>query len=102
MKLTIKAFQSKLKGVKAAVTVGIDGLVWINGILVREGNNGEFLAYPSYKSGDDWKSYIMAKREFSEAILEKYEIGKTATVNFGERTAPAEQQKEENEEEFPF
>lgn len=106
MKLTIKAFSSKLNGVKAAVTVGIDGFVWINGILVRQGNNGEFLAYPSYKSNEEWKSYIMAKREFSEAILKNYEIGKTTSVILGAATtAPTPEQHHEEEgkdEEFPF
>ena len=97
MKIKLKAFESKLKGVKAAITVELDGLLWINGILIREGNNGNFVTFPSYKSGDEWRSYIMAKKEFSKAILENYQIGKTVEVGFSEPVM-----KQEEEEEFPF
>ena len=108
MELKIKAFESKLKGVKAAVTVGIDGIIWINGVLIRQGNNGDFVCYPSYKSGDEYKSYIMAKKEFSNAILNNYEIGKTVDVEVGKGNKKVQNDNtddnsdDDNEETFPF
>lgn len=96
MQITIKAFESKLQGIKASLSVGIEGLVWINNIQVREGKNGEFLSYPSYKSGEEWKSHIMAKKEFTQAILSNYEIDKTVSCNVNLKA------EDESEEEFPF
>lgn len=104
MQLIIKAFKSNLKGVKASVTVGIDNLVWINGINIREGNNGEWVSYPSYKSGDEYKDYIMAKKKFTEAILENYKIGETIEVFIGKTftDVKCKDEKEEDSDEFPF
>lgn len=100
MRITIKAFESKLDGVEASLTVGIEGIVYINNILVRESKKGKFLAYPSYKSGEEWKSHIMAKKEFSQAILNNYEIGKAVSCEVELRTE--DDFKDEVEEEFPF
>lgn len=100
MKITIKSFKSKLQGVKASLSVGIEGLVWINGISIREGKNGDFVSYPSYKQGEEYKSYIMAKKEFTQAILNNYEIDKTVSCNVHLKSE--DDLKDEAEEEFPF
>ena len=100
MQITINAFKSNLQGVKASLSIGIEGFVWINNVQVREGKNGEFLAYPSYKSGEEWKSHIMAKKEFTQAILSNYEIGNTVSCKVELRTE--DDLKDEAEEEFPF
>lgn len=107
MQITIKAFKSNLQGVLASLTIGIDGVFWINGVAVREGKNGQFLAYPSYKSGDEWKSYIMAKKEFTEAILNNYNIKQEVKFTLGEVTHgnsynTKTEDNTEDPEEFPF
>lgn len=104
MEITIKSFKSNLQGVKASLSIGIDGIIWITGVNVREGKNGDFLAYPSYKSGEEWKSYIMAKKEFTQAILDNYKIGETVEVFIGKTFTDVrcKDEKEEDSEEFPF
>lgn len=103
MKLVIKAFKSNLKGIKASITVGIDNLVWINGVNIREGKNGDWVSYPSYKSGDEYKDYIMAKKKISETILENYEIGETVEVELGvKKKVQEEPEEDEDSDEFPF
>lgn len=107
MQITIKAFKSNLQGVLASLTIGIEGMFWINGVTVREGKNGQFLAYPSYKSGDEWKSYIMAKKEFTEAILNNYNIKQEVKftleeVTHGNRYNTKIEDNTEDPEEFPF
>lgn len=112
MEITIKSFKSNLQGVKASLSIGIDGIIWITGVNVREGKNGDFLAYPSYKSGEEWKSYIMAKKEFTQAILDNYNTKKEVKFTLGEVTkgnkynTKLEDNTEDIEEEdsstFPF
>ena len=34
MEITIKSFKSNLQGVKASLSIGIDGIIWITGVNV--------------------------------------------------------------------
>ena len=103
MQITIKSFKSNLQGVKASLSIGIDGIIWITGVNVREGKNGDFLAYPSYKSGEEWKSYIMAKKEFTQAILDNYDSKKEVKITIGGTVKKQDDVEEEDSEStFPF
>lgn len=102
MEITIKSFKSNLQGVKASLSIGIDGIFWITGVNVREGKNGDFLAYPSYKSGEEWKSYIMAKKEFTQAILDNYNPKKEVKITIGTVKKKDDVEEEDSESVFPF
>lgn len=85
MIITIKAFKSDRKGVKAILTVGINGIIYINNIKVIETKDktGECISYPSYKSGEFWKSFVVANNKFSQILLDYYIIGSTVAVDIG-------------------
>ena len=62
---------------KATASVNINGAFAIRGIRIVEGNNGLFVAMPSYKTADGYKDIVFpitsgSRQQLNEAVLDAY------------------------------
>lgn len=72
LKVTAKATVVNKDGILARISFSISNLIFINGCTLRQGQRGEFLSMPSWKSNDGkYHDYAYGNGKDAQAALLK-------------------------------
>lgn len=90
MKITIKHFPGQYPSFNVSLAnEGKEPFIEIKGCRIVNGNNGEFVSWPSRKKDDGtYWNHIYASNDFNAAVLQKAKAGQTQQYPAPKQPAP--------------